>query len=511
MSARLLQSGCWALLLLAASARTSPVRADLFHYQGVLIGQRAIGLGGAFTGVADDPAAAFYNPAGLAQIAKDGISLSLSVNAFDRRTMKDALITDVGTTDLSHEGRPTVPVSATTILKLGKKDATGMRAHALAFSTFTRDRDDYVYDATLVDQLPANPMRRRAVEAELRIQRSELWYGPSYAYRISPRWHVGVSMFVSVLKLAAQSETTIMEGDALGAIKDTGTPAPNPRFQQTERSVDVKVKKMLLRIGALYKPSSMLSLGLMFQTPSLHIRSSGNITDRIVNLDGPSNVATFTQVERGLRAESPDPWEIRIGAGFQPTPWLLLSVDASVYGPTGSASNPQRTIEIHESENPDDVEPTPNRLFMPTWYRRPTGNLSIGTQVEAGRYLDLSAGFFTDFSAAPPIRETASSYSEPDVDHLGASWACGFHKDRYNVSVGLLALWGKGDGYALHVDAGPNDPPLTRTTVTDRTIMLFVYGYTRAIQRAAEDSYKAVQKRQEQRDKERLEAEQADD
>ncbi|MEO1175145.1 MAG: UPF0164 family protein, partial [Myxococcota bacterium] len=52
-----------AVLLLAA-----PARGDDTHYQDFIVGGRAVGLGGAFTALADDPSGLFYNPAGIADI-----------------------------------------------------------------------------------------------------------------------------------------------------------------------------------------------------------------------------------------------------------------------------------------------------------------------------------------------------------------------------------------------------------------------------------------------------------
>jgi long-chain fatty acid transport protein len=54
--------------------------ADEFHYNNILIGDRASGMGGAYTAVSDDPSGMFYNPAGIAY-AK-GKSMSASVNAY---------------------------------------------------------------------------------------------------------------------------------------------------------------------------------------------------------------------------------------------------------------------------------------------------------------------------------------------------------------------------------------------------------------------------------------------
>ena len=50
-----------------------------------LFGDRAFGLGGAFTALADDPSAAFYNPAGLAMGGDKMFAGSLQV--FDQETL----------------------------------------------------------------------------------------------------------------------------------------------------------------------------------------------------------------------------------------------------------------------------------------------------------------------------------------------------------------------------------------------------------------------------------------
>ncbi len=54
--------------------------ADEFHYNNLIIGDRAIGMGGAYTGVSDDPSGLYYNPAGV--VYTTGRNLSASVNAF---------------------------------------------------------------------------------------------------------------------------------------------------------------------------------------------------------------------------------------------------------------------------------------------------------------------------------------------------------------------------------------------------------------------------------------------
>ena len=68
-------------VFLALCIGTSPfAQADPYHYNNMLIGERATGLGGAYSAIADDPSGLYYNPAGI--VYSLGSKLSGSMNAF---------------------------------------------------------------------------------------------------------------------------------------------------------------------------------------------------------------------------------------------------------------------------------------------------------------------------------------------------------------------------------------------------------------------------------------------
>jgi hypothetical protein len=65
--------------------------ADDYHHKNVLIGERAAGLAGAFTAMSDDPSGIYYNPAGLAFVFENYVSLSANAWASTKYVFKDVV------------------------------------------------------------------------------------------------------------------------------------------------------------------------------------------------------------------------------------------------------------------------------------------------------------------------------------------------------------------------------------------------------------------------------------
>src|SRR3989338_10609470 len=54
------------MLITHHSSLITEVFADEYHYNNIIIGDRASGMGGAYTAISDDPSGLYYNPAGIA-------------------------------------------------------------------------------------------------------------------------------------------------------------------------------------------------------------------------------------------------------------------------------------------------------------------------------------------------------------------------------------------------------------------------------------------------------------
>ena len=124
-----------AALAMSLCLSANPGSAQVSNYSTYLFGERAMGMGGAFTGLASDASAAFYNPAGLAFQMRSQISASISLNAITRVELEDGFRTEIGDADLIHEFNGAVPLFVGMVRKVGSEDDFGFARHALALST----------------------------------------------------------------------------------------------------------------------------------------------------------------------------------------------------------------------------------------------------------------------------------------------------------------------------------------------------------------------------------------
>src|SRR5437879_9797076 len=109
----------------AILACASGARADDANYRPYVVGGRAAGMGGAFTALADDGSAPYYNPGGLAFVRKSQLSLSGSVYGLVSGRQADALGDGH---DFTFRDLNIFPVSTSAVWKLadgGSPDSDG--------------------------------------------------------------------------------------------------------------------------------------------------------------------------------------------------------------------------------------------------------------------------------------------------------------------------------------------------------------------------------------------------
>ena len=109
-----------------------------------------MGLGGAYTGIANDPSATYYNPAGIVTGGRFQLMGSLSSLVFTRRTIENAFEAENLDTDFTSTRTTTLPSFIGTVVKFGKK-RFGDHQFAVAYSTFEVAREGFGVGVTQIE------------------------------------------------------------------------------------------------------------------------------------------------------------------------------------------------------------------------------------------------------------------------------------------------------------------------------------------------------------------------
>ncbi len=452
-------------------------------------------MGGAFAGLANDPSASYYNPAGLARLDDLTISASLTLNALDRMRVQSGFRSSEGSADLKHTSRPALPVFVGFVKQLGWKEGDARR-HAIAFSTMTVERRRIDFDAAIEGGPPGN---RKVDTLSLDDERSVRWYGLSYAYRVSQELSFGLSSFLSFSTMSHAEERFDLQ------LADLDPASPNV-YRQAITSVHstlarFNVKSGVFRLGVLYALSARLRFGAMFQPPSFHIRGKASVRDRILTtVASPEAQGTsyYDGRQSGLASHDPVPWELRLGVSWAPTYLLLFTFDASVYGKRGSKSDPVIAIGRRDVTPGTDRAPEPGDLVLQRWWGKRTGNVAVGAEYRIRDLILLRCGLFSDLSGAPRLPKDSQTYRPADISRLGATLSVGLLARGYDVSLGVVSTFGWGKTMAFTPDE--LEARYRRTQVQEQTFFVFLSGARRAVGKLAEDTAEKLKQRRQQQD-----------
>jgi long-chain fatty acid transport protein len=418
----------------------APARADDTHYQNQLIGERALGMGGAFTAVASDPTASFYNPGGLATTPSSSVSASLNLYGVEHRVVKGGLLSYISgepaTADLEATAYPTIPTTFGVLRTFGEQFPDGTRRHALAFSMLIPDQTSYAYDATVGTSGETDLDVFHLSETD-----RTLWIGPSYAVRITPDLAVGVSAFVA-MRNWSRSYSHSQETPTLPPV----VPPTSDYFWLERVDTSFDSFELLFRLGALWQPLPDFRVGLTIGFPSLHVWGDGSLSSQFTYawFDPPPAYGDvrFESVS-GLPAESFSPLEVRTGLAWIPSPELLIALDISYHLPT---LHPYERVHLWQE---DRARLQFDDLFTSAVTRREVININAGFEwLIAGKW-PVRAGVFTNLSSAPDLSASAAGLERVDI--LGGTLSVGYQFASFTLNFGFLgsAGWGKAQAYDL--------------------------------------------------------------
>ncbi len=399
--------------LVGAAAST---RADDLHYTNLLVGDRASGMGGAYTAVSDDATGLYYNPAGI--VFASGRNVTASVNAyFDNEKVYKSVI---GGNGWSRRSNALLPNYFGVIQPLGR--------FKVGFSyavpdSIQEDQSQTFHNLPLNTSIqPYNPgVSISSYIINFNDQNTVYNVGPSIAMEISDNLSVGATFYYY-----QKQELWILNQ----LIKTT-----NGGYEWTNNYYHSEEKGARPVLGLMWTPMDNVSVGLTLSkvllwesdTTSQYTYRRENINVDANPADG--NVASLPDGQISLSTRRTMPKQISLGIAIFPSPSFLVSADVRYYS--------AKSIDDIVSFRGDTANGIKDVL-----------NYAVGTEYYLSRQWALRGGLYTDFANTPQIVSGGTNQKE-HVDIYGGTLSTSYFTRNTAVTLGGSLALGSGQAQII--------------------------------------------------------------
>lgn len=394
------------------------LQADEYHYRDILIGDRAAGLGGAFTAIADDASGLYYNPAGV--VYSPIPRVSGSVSAYNYRTTEYSSLTKANPDQTwTRTSSGMVANYFGVVQPLG----TGSVGFSIAVPNFDlENQNDEFIKINGSQRLSAymNEGNPQKVDQYIDFNNEDrtLLFGPSYGVQLASNFSVGATLYGYYRQRETTNWQYVYAKSALGEFEDT--------LYQKIQTRELGVQP---RLGIMWSPIEKLSLGLMVQHTFIASQSpeerNSNITTfrevgssdvKRLDIDDDLNyieISADDKLPDPRMVSTPDndlPTEINLGVAFFPSNELLYSFDFSYATKT----------DVYES----------------TW------NAAAGAEYFLSPVWAVRGGLFTNNA------NTSSNVARDGRDHVnlfGTAFSVSRYTPSSNISLGVNYSYGEGE------------------------------------------------------------------
>lgn len=392
------------IALLGLLCLEDPGRGDQFHYSNILLGDRAMGMAGAFTAVADDASGMFYNPAGLAFALSNDISGS--ANAFYKKT--STYKKTIGDNDFVEESAgSTAPFFG----GLQKVDSM-IPGVAFAFGLYNRDSELKNQDTNLSEESLGIERFHRAAN----IRASTAGYGFALAKRMLDSLSMGVSV-------------TLLQVDELVQEYQDAQQFNNTSYFILTQNIRQHLQASALEIGvgAQWALTPKMSIGVNIKIPTILTQSfESDIEQTVATRDQSSEAYTLERtVADDQKYDNPLgswPSEYRFGYAWFVSTSLLWTIDV-----------------VNFSAAKGDLS-----LFE----RNSVTNYATGVEYYITPPLPIRFGYFTNNDARPEI-DPAKTDQQDHIDYTGVSLFLAWVQPNSQISIGGILQQGTGQAQKI--------------------------------------------------------------
>jgi hypothetical protein len=367
---------------------------DSYHNINGFFGERATGLGGAYTAVSDDPSGSVYNPAGLAYAYDNSISISASNLTKTKKVYENVIGPAQGYGRSSQNYTPN-------FFGLVRSAGSGK----IGFSIVNPVNDTFQRN----DQIQ-NPIYYRDISTLRNYNRENyniLHVGLSYAEPINSKLSWGTTLYFTS-DIASITSTQMVQLADKSYITNT--------LNDNRRTLGV-----MPVFGLMFTPTDKLSFGFsirhQFITAANRLISTFDAGSSAVSTDNITFIEGTHKGYGGIRGNTifrgpaptgrtPEITEVRTGIALFPNRTIMAAFDM-IYtsGYTSKQSNTEiiyspssRVIALTDSENLE-------------LKRYATLNFAGGTEIYLTEFMSIRLGSFTNFANSKPLVWTNTALS----------------------------------------------------------------------------------------------------
>lgn len=405
------------LVIFFAGLVAVPLAADPYHYVNTFIGDRAAGMAGAYTAIADGPEGMYYNPAGLAFSPANYISVS--TNAFEFRNWTFEDIKDTGV-DFNRNSSTFVP-NFFGFVQRGRNLVWGFTIYNPdSESVNLRDSFDFDINTSYSQEKYYNEDRETGVTA----------IGPAVGVLMGDSLGIGFALRgIQTKEESIQREVNqiLDTSDALIA------------QQQSEILSTSQVFAVEAQLGLQYVPTSSLAVGYS-GTATVPLYGTSGVTTNSTyvegvaglgaalgwaNVAGDFSVSSSNIVDDGIF--SAVTVSNRLGVAWFASQRLIVAADGSFVVPI----NPEGTSSDQE--------------------KKPTWNAAVGMEYYLTQNYPLRLGVFTNNANTDTV-DTEKTDQPEHVDIYGATVSIGFATSDLMLNIGGSYSMGVGKGQIIGGD-----------------------------------------------------------
>ena len=399
------------MLQLCIGLRSIEATADTFNKRNILPGTKAASMGGAFTAIADDASATWYNPGGLGFTKGNDVAISANGYSQTSRVVEEAVSGQDSRQNSSH----VYPSFAGGIVGLGPIK--------FGYSYFTLDK--HRINEFQKFQIPQNGSTT-AYEYQRQFQSEEelLYAGAAMGVQLSKSWSVGVGGFYY------QRTQNAILGESL--VYQSGTSIDVSTRQSTHN------EGFTINPGVLYK-GTRTSIGLTVRMPKRQSDRTSQDVNQVLYSGSTVTRESTRQTLRGANELVVN--EYSLGLASVLFDGMTVAIDGTYY-PISSHGSFEGDLELKNS-----------------W------NVSAGLELSGSR-LGCRLGVFTNNSLIEqPSKERVNQTSS--VDYIGTSGGLFMKGKTFESMLGVVTQVGRGTAQLIN-----DDPSLHRIKESNLTLIL---------------------------------------